>query len=330
MMQNIEDRSLLEGLMVFQLDGAGGARELGPETLEQALEEQKSLWIHVNFSDPAGARWLLQGSHIDPVAAAAMVQDESRPRSLHTAAGVLTILRGVNFNQGADFEDMISVRIWVDKARVVTASRRRLKSLEDIRSSLEQQNGPRTPAGILTEIIDRLGYYISEAIERFETSLETVEAEVSETQAAPRNSPFTVLRRQTARIRRYLAPQRDALESISRLQDSVFDRDCLHTLREQANRFTLALEDLDLVRERAMVAQEEFLGILAHEQNNRMLVLSIVAAVFLPLSFLTGLMGMNVAGLPGTENRWAFAILVVLMLLVSMVILLLFRRKKWV
>ena len=89
------------------------------------------------------------------------------------------------------------------------------------------------------------------------------------------------------------------------------------------------LEDLDLVRERALVAQEEFLGMIANEQNNRMLLLSIVAAIFLPLSFLTGLMGMNVAGLPGTENNWAFGIIVFLMTLIAVLILLLFRARKW-
>jgi zinc transporter len=78
-----------------------------------------------------------------------------------------------------------------------------------------------------------------------------------------------------------------------------------------------------------MVAQEEFLGIIAHEKNSRMLVLSIVAAIFLPLSFLTGLMGMNVAGLPGTVNAWAFWILVVLMMAIAAVILVLFRIRNW-
>jgi len=58
-------------------------------------------------------------------------------------------------------------------------------------------------------------------------------------------------------------------------------------------------------------------------------VLSIVAAIFLPLSFLTGLMGMNVAGLPGTENPWSFWILVLLMLLVTALILVSVRARRW-
>jgi zinc transporter len=60
-----------------------------------------------------------------------------------------------------------------------------------------------------------------------------------------------------------------------------------------------------------------------------MLVLSIVAAVFLPLSFLTGLMGMNVAGLPGTVNPWSFWILVLLMVLAAACIMVVFRIRRW-
>ena len=144
-----------------------------------------------------------------------------------------------------------------------------------------------------------------------------------------RDTRFSVLRRKTARMRRYLAPQREALDQLSRITGSVFSDDELPDFREEANRLTLLLEDLDLVRERAMVAQEEYLAVLAHEQNARMLLLSIIAAVFLPLSFLTGLMGMNVAGLPGTVSPSAFWLVSFIMLAIAVVILVLLRRKGW-
>jgi zinc transporter len=68
---------------------------------------------------------------------------------------------------------------------------------------------------------------------------------------------------------------------------------------------------------------------LAQQQNSRMYILSIVAAIFLPLSFLTGLMGMNVAGLPGTEDPASFTLLVILMLAVGFGIVGIFRWQKW-
>jgi len=70
------------------------------------------------------------------------------------------------------------------------------------------------------------------------------------------------------------------------------------------------IEDLDAIRERSQVVQDELQNLLADQLNKRTYLLAIVAAIFLPLSFLTGLLGINVAGIPGAENPWAFAIVV--------------------
>jgi zinc transporter len=286
-------------------------------------------WTHVNFSDPGDAAWIRRENGVAPIIAEALLSDESRPRALHQENGILIILRGVNLNTGSEVEDMISVRLWIEKSRVITASRRPLKSLERIRQLVEQGDGPATPAAFAIQLISALSNFIGEVTDGIESKLEQAEDNVNDADAILKNSPFSVVRRQSARIRRYLTPQREALDSLARDPEPIFDKSQSHELREQTNRMTLVLEDLDLVRERALVAQEEFLGMIANEQNNRMLLLSIVAAIFLPLSFLTGLMGMNVAGLPGTVNHWAFSIIVVLMALIAGLILLLFRARKW-
>ena len=100
-------------------------------------------------------------------------------------------------------------------------------------------------------------------------------------------------------------------------------------LREQSERMTRYIEELDLARERAMVLQEEQRNKVAEQQGMRMYVLSIVTAIFLPLSFLTGVFGMNVAGLPGLENPQAFMYLGTSMLGLALVLLLLMIWKKW-
>ena len=287
-------------------------------------------WIHLDFSDSEAVQRVRQDKLIPTVVADALVADDSRPRTVPVGEGVLVILRGVNLNQGADIEDMISIRIWVEPDRVVSTSRRYLKSVDQIRRTVESGEGPRTGGVFLALLAGRLGDFISDAVEQIEEGLEVAENQVNDPDIIVMNSPFSVLRRQTARIRRYMSPQRDALERLARFNGSLFSESELMQFQEQANRMALILEDIDLVRERALVAQEEFLGILAHEQNTRMLLLSIVAAIFLPMSFLTGLMGMNVAGLPGLENPASFWILVFLMVVLTGGILALFRWRRWI
>jgi len=286
-------------------------------------------WKHLDFSDSDDAHWIRHESGVTDIVADALLDANSRPRTLQADNGVLVILRGVNLNPGSDVEDMISVRIWIEPDRIISTSRRRLSSIDEIKKAVDSGRGPQNSGEFLVMLVERLGDFITEVIEQLEGFLDKAEDDINDSATIARHSPYSVLRRQTARIRRYLTPQKEALDRISRMPDAVFNEDIKARFTEQANRLTLILEDLDLVRERAMVAQEEFLGIVAHEQNARMLVLSIVAAIFLPLSFLTGLMGMNVAGLPGMENEWAFWILVSSMLFIAGVILMLFRIKKW-
>ena len=137
------------------------------------------------------------------------------------------------------------------------------------------------------------------------------------------------LRRQIASVRRFVAPQRDALDRLYRNPGTLLSDTEANSLREEADRVTRYLEDLDLARERAIVLQEEHMNELAHLQNTRMYVLSVVAAIFLPLTFVTGLLGMNVGGLPGVDSPLGFMVALVVMVATSAVMLIYFRFRKW-
>jgi zinc transporter len=100
-------------------------------------------------------------------------------------------------------------------------------------------------------------------------------------------------------------------------------------LREQTDRVMRYVEDLDAARDRAGVTQEELAGKLSEQMNNRMYVLSVIAGIFLPISFVTGLLGVNVGGIPGPENPWAFTVLTLLLVVITVVELLIFKHKRW-
>jgi hypothetical protein len=89
------------------------------------------------------------------------------------------------------------------------------------------------------------------------------------------------------------------------------------------------IEDLDSVRDRAAVTQEELVNRLSEQVNTRMYVLSLVAAVFLPLGFLAGLLGIDVGGIPGAENQSAFLIFILLLILVFILQVVIFKRRSW-
>jgi zinc transporter len=139
---------------------------------------------------------------------------------------------------------------------------------------------------------------------------------------------LATLRRQAAAMRRYLAPQRDALEALLRLPN-VLSTQQSFDLREQIDRMARYVEDMDLLRERAIVLQDELRNRIAEQQGMRMYVLSLVTAIFLPLSFLTGVFGMNVGGLPGTESVYGFTYVVSIMAVLALVMLVAMLWKRW-
>ncbi|MCB1367090.1 MAG: zinc transporter ZntB, partial [Rhodobacteraceae bacterium] len=89
------------------------------------------------------------------------------------------------------------------------------------------------------------------------------------------------------------------------------------------------VEDLDAIRERLQILKEELTSIMNDRLNKNMYILSVITALFLPLGFLTGLFGVNLAGMPGAANSAAFIGFVVALVLIGALQLLIFRWLRW-
>lgn len=311
------------------LDRRGGGRELDAAAAAGAAPADGLLWLHLDINDPDARRWITDSSGLDDLTAEALLAPETRPRVVSGTDGILVILRGVNTNPGADPEDMVSIRIWIERDRIITTRRRMLLSVQDVREAVLQQRGPSSGGEFLAMLTDRLATRIGAVVDRIDESIDTIEEQIDGGNPSALRTELGTLRRQTAAIRRYLAPQRDALNRLPGISED-WTRDENIELREQSDRTTRYLEDLDLSRERAIVAQEELTNRLAQDQNSRLYLLSVVAAIFLPLSFITGLLGMNVAGLPGTQSPLGFLVAVGFMAATAVLLLVFFRWKRWI
>jgi zinc transporter len=170
---------------------------------------------------------------------------------------------------------------------------------------------------------------MSDTVDNFEDEVMALEDRVLSDAASTLRYDLALLRKQTIAIRRYLAPQREALNRLITEKLSWLTSSYQMQLREISDRLVRHIEDIDAVRERAALAQEELLSLVSEQMNERMYVLSLVAAIFLPLGFFTGLMGINVGGMPGVENDEAFWVVVALCVAVMLVLAAVFRWKKW-
>lgn len=319
-----------EGLIgAYVLDGKGGGQKVGWKEIQEWKPTDGLLWVHLDYTAPEAQQWIKEEKQLEDVVGDALLAEESRPRVTAFDDGLLISLRGVNLNPGADPEDMVSLRIWADKSRVITTRRRKLLSVADLSTAIEMGTGPRTAGEFLEDVADRLMSRMGGVIDQLEDKVADLEEAVLTAQSHELRPKLASIRRDAINLRRYMAPQREA---IARLQSEkiswLTDEDRVR-LREVYDHLTRYLEDLDAARERAAVTHEELVSRLSEQMDNRMYVLSIVAAIFLPLGFLTGLLGINVGGIPGAEYKAAFAIFCMFLGAIVIIELIIFRKKKW-
>ena len=316
-------------ICAYILDGQGGGRDVWWPDVDSWTAEAGVLWLHLDHSSPKSQDWLRKFSNLDPLVVEALLADDTRPRCAEIDDGLLVILRGVNLNPGAEAEDMVAIRMWIDGQRIISTRHRMLKSIQDIREQIAARHGPRGPAEFLVEIADRLTARMGPIIDALEETLDALQDELSRRADDDISARLGPTRRQAAQLRRYLAPQRDAITRLQTEQRDWLDDIHRAQLHEIADRVIRYVEDLDLVRERSAVLQDELLNQVSLRMSKTMYLLSVVAALILPPSFIAGLFGMGVGGVPGAGSDAFWAIVALLAVLIG-VELWFFRRLKWI
>ena len=311
------------------LDGKGGGRDLSDGEVANWQEGDGILWLDIDLTQDSGKQWLDNESGFNKSVLSILLAAETRPRSLVEGDSLIVVMRGINMNPGAVPDDMVAVRMALQQNRILTTRRRTVLSVADLRDSLLAGNGPKSSGDFLVALTGFLSTRIESAVENIENMVDDLDEKMADHETENVRVTLGVIRRQAAAIRRHLAPQRDAIDRIARSNIHLLTDRTIFELREEGDQLTRHIEDLDLARENALVTQEELMNRVALEQNARMYLLSVVAAIFLPLTFITGLLGMNVAGLPGTENPRGFIYSGLVMLASLAGLVLYFRSRKW-
>ena len=233
--------------------------------------------------------------------------DDTRPRYTEISGTGLLFLRGVNLNEGAEPEDMVSLRLSIEAETVITVGLRRLRSMDALHEDFHHGDVPPTPGALVERIVRTLRQKAEPVVDELEEIIAQHELDALREAGVPsaetRNA-FTDARQDAVILRRYIVPQAEALRTILRRAPPWLTR--RDVLEDEAASHDRIVEDLDSVRERAAVLRDEMSARLAERMNEIMLALSIVSVVFLPITFVTGLFGMNVAGLPLAEVPWGF------------------------
>ena len=301
----------------------------GSASAAELTADGDATWLHFDAADPETSQWLRSEGGLNMVAAGALTTEETRPRVLLRGDNLVLTLRGVNRLPGADAEDMVSLRIWTNGSRLISARLRPLQSTDRLVDELLSGEGANTIPGLLVDWVEYVVDDMADSIASLELDVAAAEAAIDDADPTSTRQSIVVLRKRALQFRRYMAPQREALSRLSTETPTWLDEYHRVRLRDIADRLMRYIEDLDQIRDRAILAQEELAARLADEMNHKTYVFTIVAVLFLPLGFLTGLLGVNVAGVPGVDEPQAFNYLIASCVAMMLALLAYFKWQRW-
>ena len=309
------------------LIGDGPAREVTSKEIA-AYAGSGFVWIHADTLEEADLARLRSEGDIPDVAANALVATETRPRCDRIEDGALVNLRGPAEVATEDSDRLVSIRMWVRQGRVNSVSRRPLAA---IRNVIEQMEAGQIldPGDLVAAFARAISKQLDPEVAALGDTLDDCESNLEPHQVYKLRSTIARIRSEAITYRRFVAPDRDALITLAQLDfDWLAEEDRLH-IREAADRFSRMTEELEAVRERAALLHEQLTDLRGEQMEVRALLLSIVALIFLPLTFITGLLGMNVKGIPYADEPWAFWGVVAFCVVVAIGVGAYFARILW-
>ncbi|MEW4449131.1 zinc transporter ZntB [Qipengyuania sp. JC766] len=318
-------------LFARALDGQGGGRVLdwaGARSCQPTAQEPV-LWMHLCRNRPGVYEWLQEQVGIPEPTAELLTSDQTRPRAFREKNALVATLRGINFNPGAEPEDMVSMQVWSDGVRVITLRRFPLQTPRDVLAQIDQGAGPTDAGAIVTQLTEAMVARMNQSIIDMNDQIDTLEERDMDDDPDDMLNRIATIRRNCLGLQRHMGPQHVALEAISRDAPAWFEEHDRREIAETIDRLRRYLDDIDVSKESAVVLMDELRTRALSSNERATYMLTIVAGIFLPLGFLTGLLGINVGGMPGVDSGNAFWWVAGICAAIIVILLVIFKRLRW-
>jgi len=314
-----------DAIISCQLDGKGG---MIPIAEDEVIQCEQPCWLHLNYTHRKSAEWLQSTPQIPDAVRDALAGDSMRPRVSRLGAGFMIVLRSVNHNSDARRDQLVVMRVFINDKLIVSTRRRKVSAVDEVLTDLQNGNGPIDCGSWLVDICDALTDHTSEFIEDLHDKIIELEDALLD-QRMPARGELGLLRKQLIVMRRYMAPQRDVYARLASEKLAWMDDSERRRMQEIADRLGRGLDDLDAGVARTAILADEVASAMAESMNRRTYTMSLMAMIFLPATFLTGLFGVNLGGIPGGEWRYGFSIFCLLLVALAVGVAGYLRKRRW-
>ena len=215
---------------------------------------------------------------------------------------------------------------------VVTFQERPGDVFEPLRERLRQGKGRLRRLGadylayaLLDIVIDR--YFA--VVEDYGDAIEDLEAEILESPTTEVLQRVNHLKRETLLVRKAVWPLREVIAGLEREEGDLMSPTAITYLRDAHDHAIQVIDTVESLRDMLTNLHDMYLSALSYRMNDVMRVLTIIATIFIPLSFLVGVYGMNFHFMPELHWRWAYPALWGVMIAIAVGMLVAFKRRGW-
>ena len=314
-----------DAVFAWQFDGQGGVNAL---TDSDEINKDHPCWLHLNYTHAESAQWLTSTPLLPNSVRDALAGESTRPRVSRVGDGTLITLRCINGSTDERPDQLVAMRLYMDERLIVSTRQRRVLALDDVLGDLREGTGPVDCGSWLVEVCDALTDHASEFIEQLHDRIIDLEDNLLDQQVPPRGF-LALLRKQLIVMRRYMAPQRDVYARLASERLSWMNDDHRRRMQDIADRLGRGLDEIDSCISRTAIMSDEIAQIMQEALSRRTYTMSLMAMVFLPSTFLTGLFGVNLGGIPGNEWHLGFAIFCIMLVVLIGGVTWWLHRSKW-
>ena len=324
---DIPNNGLIFSWLMDPVDGGQEIRNLS----DLVLEPEQELWIHLNFANAQVQNWLEKNEQLPEDIIEIIREDVSRARQKNFTQFESTQL--IFFNdfvkvfKGEELDEMATLWIIAVNNVLVTFRLHPIQSTDELRARLQKgQLQPSSIADIYTYLLDLREEVLHDHANQLLNKMDRLEEIIIRGGTLPEHETLGRIRIQCNRMRRYFSPELSAIRHLSRVSPAWLGEENRVEVVELSEKLTVFVEELNHLYERAKVLQDEQTAHIAEFNAKNLHVLSVLTAIFLPMTLITGIMGMNMEDLPGLKG--SFSEVTILMLGAGLLMYLILRFRK--
>jgi zinc transporter len=249
---------------------------------------------------------------------------EVRSRCVRVESGYILIVHGVQPSTMIGADDFPTLRFWITKNSILSITTGKIDAVHELQKDMKDIAEPNHMV-CFTYLLEYIISYLEDSIYHLDEKLTKVESNFEYTEEA--TADIMSIRQDVIFLRRYIFPQKDALINLSNKLDFVSDT-IKSTLKELSDSMLRQVEAIEMLRERAVIIQDNLTNQIGELANRRMYLLTIIMLIFTPAFFIVSLFSMYVP-MPGMDSHLTWWIVDAVIIVVSYGLYKLFKIKNW-